>query len=380
MKDWLEKVGGDVCAPGNYTCKSLHGGRTIDLFIVDSRISHGVQGVWTQLDLPSSPHYMVVLRLAADASTTEVVKIISPKSFEAKPLVGCQRKIFEPDVVSDFRGMQPGEELDLAFKMITEQAEQHLCMAFEKVLPDGAPDPEYIGRGVELKRRRRPAVAMNAKEECMGDVRALGLMAVHLRLCEMAALMLRFKLAPEKCSPTFFAQWNNIAEKVRSPSGYMKTAIAGTKLEWFLKAAGMAIISEFRWRPMLLECASQAKAEVKNCKSAAAKASKEKWYRWVDDQLRCGAGALHKLAKKTEAPIEEAVYVHQAKPDDVVQRELRCAEVTRQLKKAKDKRDKEAKALQLLHATPLKLNLACDVNLGACFRPCHACPNLQREM
>jgi len=47
MGKWLERIGGEVCAPGNLTCKNGRGGgRTIDFFIVDSRISHGVQGTW----------------------------------------------------------------------------------------------------------------------------------------------------------------------------------------------------------------------------------------------------------------------------------------------------------------------------------------------
>ena len=38
MRDWLIKIGGSICAPGNITCKSAGGGRTIDFFVVDSRL------------------------------------------------------------------------------------------------------------------------------------------------------------------------------------------------------------------------------------------------------------------------------------------------------------------------------------------------------
>ena len=117
MQTWLKNVGGDVCAPGNYTCKNRFGGRTIDFFIVDSRISHGVQGVWTQMDFPSSPHYMVVLRIAADASDTEILKIISPKSFDARPMKGCIRKpCEEPSENGDVTTMASIDDVDCIFK------------------------------------------------------------------------------------------------------------------------------------------------------------------------------------------------------------------------------------------------------------------------
>ena len=95
MKQWLKDIGGDVCAPGNITCKSAGGGRVIDFFIVDSRISHGVKGVWMQMDFPSSPHYLVVLRMEQTATLSEISNIILPKSFEPRPLIGCQRKLVD---------------------------------------------------------------------------------------------------------------------------------------------------------------------------------------------------------------------------------------------------------------------------------------------
>ena len=79
MRNWLESVGGEVCAAGNVTCKSVNGGRTIDYFIIDSRISHGVSGIWTQMDMPSSPHYLVVLRLDAVASRTMLREYVTRK-------------------------------------------------------------------------------------------------------------------------------------------------------------------------------------------------------------------------------------------------------------------------------------------------------------
>ena len=57
MRKWLKELGGEIRAPGNLTCRSATGGRTIDFFIVDQRLLDGVEGVWVQEDFPSSPHY-----------------------------------------------------------------------------------------------------------------------------------------------------------------------------------------------------------------------------------------------------------------------------------------------------------------------------------
>ena len=81
MAKWLQTIDGEVAAPGNLTCRSGHGRRTIVFFIVDSRITQGVKGVWVQFDFPSSPHYAVVLRIEIIAADDEFLKVIVPKHF-----------------------------------------------------------------------------------------------------------------------------------------------------------------------------------------------------------------------------------------------------------------------------------------------------------
>ena len=79
MDQWLNVIGGEVHAPGNITCKAADGGgRTIDFLIVDRRIAHGIRGVWTILDVASSPHFAVLLRIEVVASRVFIQKIISP--------------------------------------------------------------------------------------------------------------------------------------------------------------------------------------------------------------------------------------------------------------------------------------------------------------
>ena len=192
MARWLQKIGGEVAAPGNLTCRSVHGGRTIDFFIVDLRITEGVQGVWVQFDFPSSPHYIVVLRLRITAGTGQYMKVIAPKPFEAAPPTGCQRKpAYETSCLKLVKDMSSEGEINEAFRMMTERSEKHLCGVFDCVLPDGSPDKKFIGRGEFLERKWRAVLPPQAKELGQASGAMLAISLVHSRLCELAALLFR---------------------------------------------------------------------------------------------------------------------------------------------------------------------------------------------
>ena len=158
------------------------GGRSIDFFVVDCRISHGVRGVWTVIDVATSPHYIVVLRIAAVASRAMVRKIISPKRFEARPEIGCQRKVVEEvSCMPAISEMAANDSVDSTFECLVGKAERRLCRVFDKVLMDGTPDPSFMGRGRTLERKMRPAIWPRACEHGTADKVMLGLKVVHLR-------------------------------------------------------------------------------------------------------------------------------------------------------------------------------------------------------
>ena len=81
MRELLKTIGGEVFAPGNVTCKSQTGGRTLDFFIVDRRIKHGVVGVWTVIDFAFSPHYLAAIRFSSVATRAMISKIVAPATF-----------------------------------------------------------------------------------------------------------------------------------------------------------------------------------------------------------------------------------------------------------------------------------------------------------
>ena len=83
-------------------------------------------------------------------------------------------------------------------------------------------------------------------------------------------------------------------------------------------------------RPLLIQWASAAKAELKRLKNEENSKAKVAYERWVDDQLRLGAGALHAITKRVAPPIEEAAYIHRAKSPTTVKREKAVAKEKRE--------------------------------------------------
>ena len=71
-------------------------------------------------------------------------------------------------------------------------AERHLCRTFDCVLPCGAPDPKFIRRGNELKLKMRPVMPPQVGELGAADPLMLGMSLVHLRFCELAAMIHKF--------------------------------------------------------------------------------------------------------------------------------------------------------------------------------------------
>ncbi len=54
---------------------------------------------------------------------------------------------------------------------------------------------------------------------------------------------------------------------------------------------------------------SLAEADIKRLKGRDAAVAKLSWHAWVQDQLRKGAGGLHRLAKREQRPSESAVHI-----------------------------------------------------------------------
>ena len=145
-----------------------------------------------------------------------------------------------------------------------------------------------------------------------------GLMLVHLRFCELAALMNKFSTTGD-CAPLVL-QWSNIAESLRKCNG-MLLHVRGSIWEGRVISVGHLRILDCERRPTILAWASEAKAELAKLKVEQKLNTKVAYDRWVDHQLRLGAGALHQITKRIAPPIEDAVYIHPPKSLETVARE-----------------------------------------------------------
>ena len=102
-----------------------------------------------------------------------------------------------------------------------QNSERHLCRTFDCVLPCGTPDPKYKGRGEFLKRKMRPAIPTQVRNEGTANPYMMGLSLMHLRFAELAAYVLKFANKPEQCGEQFVLQWNSLTEQLRKPRGLL---------------------------------------------------------------------------------------------------------------------------------------------------------------
>ena len=127
------------------------------------------------MDLPSSPHYIIVLRLDVTAVRVEIVKIAVPRPFDPRPAIGCTRApVKEPDILPAIADLQE-ETVSEVFKSLMQNSERHLCRTFDCVLLCGTPDPKYQGRGEFLKTKMKPAVPTQAKNDGTANPYMMGL-------------------------------------------------------------------------------------------------------------------------------------------------------------------------------------------------------------
>ena len=96
-KAWLNRLGGTIVAPSSPTCRSSDGGRVIDFFIIDKRVAHAVANVFVAVDLASSPHSAVVVRLRRSATSALMRMLRRPPRFPALKPMGCAREPTQPN-------------------------------------------------------------------------------------------------------------------------------------------------------------------------------------------------------------------------------------------------------------------------------------------
>ena len=304
---WLSKVGGHVVAPEVPTCRSTTGGRVIDFFVVDNRLRGGVIGVSTVLDLQTSPHSAVVLQLKASAPTQLFRTLAKPKAFPATRAPGCPRK--PPPV--DLDGFSDSVDgVDKTYSYLVGCAEVELCGLFDCHRPSGQPCSKYLGRGAEHRVKRIQAVPPSAKEDGIAPLEAQCLKLISLRLKEMMGMQASFARSG-RLSAGQAVHWHQLQAMLRHPAGKLKRFLdkhdqCGT-WRWRLWLASQLAPSDTHAMPGLKAWGAQAAQACKERSQIHKDAGARTWHRWIDEQLRAGAAALHRLTKRQVVVAPEPV-------------------------------------------------------------------------
>ena len=318
---WLDKIGGRIVAPKSPTCRSPDGGRVIDFFIIDRRIAHAVADVFVAVDFASSPHSAVVVRLQRSATSVLMRMLRRPPRFPALRPIGCAREPAPPDTVmvaalsrigQGQYGHSPIDEpaaaelgrVSAGFEHLVSLAERELCGICDKFGADGAPDCKYIGRGRELAMVWRHPTPPTAREDGRADLATQALLWLSIRLSELRALMRR-----EQCSssggrplgPLGLQHWRAIAGCLQAPGRNLVALFhceAGALWKHRVPMLALALPGVVLNLDTMWAWASEARAAARTRARAAAVGAQRSWRAFVDDQLRRGAGALHRFTRR----------------------------------------------------------------------------------
>ena len=89
---WLERIGGVVHSPHASTCEGTGGGSTLDYFVVDRRISHGVVSTTVDSDFAGSPHSIVIITLISNVTKGLHREVVRPRDSPPDLITGCLSK------------------------------------------------------------------------------------------------------------------------------------------------------------------------------------------------------------------------------------------------------------------------------------------------
>ena len=311
--EWLDRVGGQLFAPDAPTCTTGVEGRTIDYFVVDRRVSGAVHSIVIDEESAASPHSPVILRLRGDATRDLARQLRKPKAFPGRRPIGCCRNPALPDpAILDLVGggggsVQAAVDLDHAFEHVMALAETELCGLCDDVDAKGHPDGRYTGRGLAPRVVWRPVVPPSARDCGRGDRISLGLLWLANRLRELASLLAAAGRRNE-VSEGMMKQWLNITARLRRPRGTLQRMLRDCTGDWQLRAtcAGHLTPDNTFAANELRKWAAEALDAARVRGIAAASSASKGWHAWIDEQLRGGAGALHRLAKRSAIVADQA--------------------------------------------------------------------------
>ncbi len=160
----LDRAGGVVRAPAQATCYPAVGrARTLDYFIVDSRIAAATSQAEVDEAVVGSPHRAVKIRVRGKEVGGLVRMVKKPRMFPRERPVGCARRPLVPrGWDGEAAGEGEGQSLEEEWRRLAYCVEGELCRECDRVGKEGSPDGRYLGRGEGLRLVLRPMLAPRA--------------------------------------------------------------------------------------------------------------------------------------------------------------------------------------------------------------------------
>ena len=315
---WLLTMGAIVIQPEGMTCRSSGGGRTIDYCIIDHRISGTVKSIKVDNDFPSSPHFPVRIRVRGGAAKELVTVLKAPAMFENARPIGCERRPAEGTglrqktedkfdrlalVATTEGGKEEGSELlSKIFEEVLDNAESQPCHLFDKVDENGSPMRMYCGRSKGLQVVSRTALLPMEQEHGKCDPATKGLLWIKRALLDIIVIIKGSQQGKEMTAHKL-RHWNAIANKFRTPPGDVQALLREEFSEkWKFRLDAMQTVqhSSYHCVRTLAIWAQEANSQAAQRTAETAAKAARKWWQWVDEQLRVGAGALHAYTKRDE--------------------------------------------------------------------------------
>ncbi len=285
----LDRAGGVVRAPQQPTCYPAMGkARTLDDFILDTRIAAAASQAEVDEVVVGSPHRAVRIKLRGRDVGGLVQMVKKPRMFPRERPVGCARR---PLVPREAEGANEGglaNSVDEEWRRLAYCVEGELCRQCDLVGEDGAPNKGYLGRGEGIKLVRRPMMAPRSMaRHGRADAQLHRLAWTLNRLEELIHLAARRGEGWGEDSR--HRQWERVVSALGKENGCTRK-LADLDETW---APLLAFTTSLRGRPQqegeaLKAWATRAREAIDRRKHAVAEDRRKGWRVWVAGQIRRG--------------------------------------------------------------------------------------------
>ncbi len=294
----LDRAGGVVRAPEQATCYPAVGrARTLDYFIVDSRIAAATSQAAVDEAVAGSPHRAVKIKIRGKEVGGLIRMVKKPRMFPRERPVGCARRPLVPRSRNEgVVGEAGGESLEEEWRKLAYCVEGELCRGCDRVGSDGAPDSRYLGRGEGLRLVLRPMLAPRAMARHGRADAQLHRLAWTLNRVE-ELIHLTGRSGAGWGDETRRCQWEKLVFSLGKTDGCARR-LAELDGEW---REFVGLIESLQGRPRqeevaLKRWATRLREAIDHQKGKIAQDRRRAWKDWVGVQIRRGgrrAALLH---------------------------------------------------------------------------------------